>query len=101
MTLAFSEFGRRVAQNASNGTDHGTAGPVFLFGDMLRRAPAGLLGEHPGLDPDRLDQGDLLYTADFRSLYAGVLDQWLKLDSRKVLGDRFQPAMLFDPAKAG
>src|SRR6185369_2337555 len=68
LTMAFSEFGRRVAQNASNGTDHGTAGPMFLFGDMIRTSPktGGLLGDMPSLAADKLDQGDLVYNADFR-----------------------------------
>ncbi|MCE9589568.1 MAG: DUF1501 domain-containing protein [Planctomycetes bacterium] len=98
-TMAFSEFGRRVGQNASNGTDHGTAGPAFLFGDMIRTAPNGLIGEHPSLNAQKLDNGDLVHTADFRSLYASVLDNWMKIDSRKVLGRAFKPAVIFDPAK--
>ena len=87
LTLAFSEFGRRVAQNASNGTDHGTAGPVFLFGPMVR---PGVLGEHPSLTD--LDKGDLIHNADFRNLYAGVLRNWMKIDNEKVLGKEFKPA---------
>ena len=81
VTMAFSEFGRRVEQNASNGTDHGTAGPVFLFGQSIK---PGLLGTYPSLT--ELDHGDLIHTVDFRSVYADVLDNWLKLDSSKVLG---------------
>src|SRR5690606_31773187 len=61
LTMAFSEFGRRVAQNASNGTDHGTAGPMFLFGPMVK---PGLLGKHPTFD--QFDDGDLIHTVDFR-----------------------------------
>jgi len=87
VTLAFSEFGRRVRQNASGGTDHGTAGPMFLFGEQVR---PGLLGEHPSLT--RLDDGDLAYTVDFRSVYASVLDQWMKIDSAAALGRRFKHA---------
>lgn len=87
LTFAFSEFGRRVAQNASNGTDHGTAGPVFLFGPMVR---PGVLGEHPSLAD--LDKGDLIHNADFRSVYAGILQNWMKIDSTKVLGKEFKPA---------
>jgi uncharacterized protein (DUF1501 family) len=89
LTLAFSEFGRRVAQNASNGTDHGTAGPTFLFGPMVR---PGLIGEHPSLT--ELDQGDLIYNVDFRSLYATVLEKWMAIDSLPVLGQRFRLANL-------
>lgn len=88
LTLAFSEFGRRVAENASRGTDHGAAGPMFLFGNMIR---PGAIGRHPNLD--RLDdRGDLIYQVDFRSIYAAVLDQWLKCDSRKVFGRSFKAA---------
>ncbi|MDP6059474.1 MAG: DUF1501 domain-containing protein, partial [Pirellulaceae bacterium] len=94
LTLAFSEFGRRVAQNASGGTDHGVAGPMFLFGDMIR---PGLLGTHPSFS--RLDRGDLIHTVDFRSVYASVLDQWLKADSRNVLGRRFKPAAVLNRDK--
>jgi len=92
LTLAFSEFGRRVEQNASNGTDHGTAGPVFLFGNMVRAAPGGLLGDHPSLAANKLDHGDVIYNVDFRNLYAAVLDGWMKADSKLVLGAPFQPA---------
>jgi uncharacterized protein (DUF1501 family) len=87
LTLAFSEFGRRVQQNASNGTDHGTAGPVFLLGPMVR---PGLLGEYPSLN--QLDQGDLIHTADFRSLYATILSRWLQADPTPILGQRFREA---------
>ncbi len=89
MTMAFSEFGRRVAENASQGTDHGAAGPMFLFGPMVR---PGLLGEHPSLT--KLDKGDLIHTVDFRSVYAGVLEQWMKADSKKVLGKVYRPAVV-------
>lgn len=87
LTIAFSEFGRRVDQNASNGTDHGTAAPMFIFGDMVR---PGVLGKHPSLT--QLDKGDLIYQVDFRSVYAAVLDHWLKSDSTQVLGRQFRPA---------
>lgn len=89
VTLAFSEFGRRVRQNASGGTDHGTAGPVFLFGEPVK---PGLQGEHPSLE--RLEQGDLVHTMDFRRVYADVLDHWLRIDSRQALGKAFAPAGL-------
>ncbi len=91
LSLAFSEFGRRVAQNASQGTDHGTAGPMFLFGPMVL---PGLQGTHPAFD--RLDEGDLAYTVDFRGVYAAVLDQWLKVDSREVLGRQYGIAKVLD-----
>jgi uncharacterized protein (DUF1501 family) len=89
-TLCFSEFGRRVAQNGSAGTDHGTAGPVFLVGSEVR---PGLLGDHPSMTD--LDGGDLKYTVDFRSVYAGILDDWLKAPADKVLGAKFPRAKLF------
>ena len=94
LTMGFSEFGRRVQQNASMGTDHGTAGPLFLFGPMIR---PGLIGDHPSLTT--LDKGDLIHNVDFRSVYASVLEQWLKIDSATVLGQRFQPAQVLDPRK--
>ena len=65
MCLCFSEFGRRVAENASEGTDHGTAGPVFLAGTKVK---SGLIGKHPDLDD--LAQGDLKFHTDFRQVYA-------------------------------
>lgn len=80
LTMSFSEFGRRVAQNASGGTDHGTAAPMFLFGPMVK---AGVHGKHPSLTD--LDQGDLKYGTDFRGVYASILENWLKADSRKIL----------------
>lgn len=86
LTLSFSEFGRRVAQNASGGTDHGAAAPMFLFGPMVR---AGVVGNHPSLTD--LDQGDLKHGIDFRSVYAAILEDWLKADSRKVLERAYKP----------
>lgn len=80
LTMSFSEFGRRAGQNASQGTDHGTAAPMFLFGPMVK---AGVIGNHPSLTD--LDDGDLKYKIDFRSVYAGVLEDWFKADSKKVL----------------
>lgn len=95
LTMAFSEFGRRVQQNASNGTDHGTAAPMFLVGPMVQ---AGVLSDHPSMKQSDLDQGDLKYTVDFRSVYASVLDQWLKGDSKKVLGEVFKTAPVLKKA---
>ncbi len=89
LTMVFSEFGRRVAQNASGGTDHGCAAPMYFVGDMLK---SGLLGDHPSLTD--LDQGDLKYTVDFRSIYAGVLEHWMKAPSKEVLGGDYRPARL-------
>jgi len=86
--MCFSEFGRRVAQNDSNGTDHGAAGPMFLVGNKVK---GGLHGEHPSLDKDKLDDGDLKYTTDFRRVYSSLLDGWLNVDSTKVLKAKFEP----------
>jgi uncharacterized protein (DUF1501 family) len=85
LTMSFSEFGRRVSQNASQGTDHGTAAPMFLFGPMVK---PGVVGDHPSLTD--LDEGDLKHRIDFRSVYAGILEGWLKADSRKILEGEFR-----------
>jgi len=84
LTMVFSEFGRRVAQNGSGGTDHGTAAPMFLVGDNVK---AGLLGKHPSLT--KLDQGDLIYNTDFRQVYASVLEDWMGADSKEILGKKY------------
>jgi uncharacterized protein (DUF1501 family) len=84
--LTFSEFGRRVAQNASNGTDHGTASNVFLLGGALKRP--GIFNPPPSLED--LDDGDLKFSVDFRQVYASVLQEWLQVDSRVVLGQGFE-----------
>jgi len=86
MTMSFSEFGRRVGQNASQGTDHGTAAPMFLFGPMVR---TGIIGDHPSLRD--LDEGDLKHKIDFRSVYAGILEGWLKADSKVILEGNYRP----------
>ncbi len=88
--LAFSEFGRRVAENASAGTDHGTAGPVFLAGPAVR---PGLVGATPSLLA--LEDGDLKVGLDFRRVYASVLEDWLGLPSRPALGGAFERLRLF------
>lgn len=90
LVMTFSEFGRRVRQNAGQGTDHGTAAPMFIVGDPVR---GGVHTSHPSLA--NLDgNGDLIFNTDFRRVYATVLDQWLKTDSRKVLGQRFSSLKL-------
>ncbi|HIK95205.1 MAG TPA: DUF1501 domain-containing protein [Planctomycetes bacterium] len=86
LCMCFSEFGRRVKENASAGTDHGTAGPVFLAGTQVK---PGLIGNHPSLSD--LKDGDLQYHTDFRQVYATVLERWLKADSELVLKGRFEP----------
>ena len=89
MTMSFSEFGRRVGQNASGGTDHGAAAPMMLFGPMVR---PGVIGDHPSLKD--LDAGDLKFNLDFRSVYAGVLTDWLKTDPQPILQGRFRPCKI-------
>jgi len=84
LMMTFSEFGRRVAQNASGGTDHGTAAPMFLFGSSVAST---VVGKHPSLTD--LDQGDLKYTTDFRSVYATIIQNWLDAPSKPVLGAQF------------
>jgi uncharacterized protein (DUF1501 family) len=88
LVMTFSEFGRRVTENANGGTDHGAAAPMFVVGDKVK---AGLLGRYPSLAPADLFQGDLKYQVDFRSVYAGVLEGWLKTRSEPVLGKQFTP----------
>lgn len=80
-SMAFSEFGRRVKENASQGCDHGQAGPMFVIGPKVK---AGVCGELPSLTD--LDKGDLKYHTDFRSVYATVLEKWLSAPSDKILG---------------
>ncbi len=87
LLMSFSEFGRRVEENASRGTDHGTAGPMFLVGEGV--AP-GLHGTFPGFKD--LDQGDLKHTVDFRSVYGEVASKWLGADPKSVLGKEFPEA---------
>ena len=87
LTIMFSEFGRRVAQNGSAGTDHGTAAPMFLVGDMVQ---PGLLGTHPSLTT--LDEGDLIYNTDFRQVYASVLSDWMGADDKSILGKSYTKA---------
>src|SRR5207244_12020389 len=84
LVLVVSEFGRRLAENASGGTDHGTAAPVFLLGQSVK---AGLHGPYPNLR--NLQDGDPEHAIDFRQIYATVLDHWLKCPSEQVLGQKF------------
>jgi uncharacterized protein (DUF1501 family) len=86
MVMCFSEFGRRVAENSSAGTDHGAAAPMFVSGGKIK---AGLHGKAPSLSD--LDDGDVKYTTDFRRVYATLLERWLNADSTQVLGGKFEP----------
>jgi len=84
LTMTFSEFGRRVPENASRGTDHGEAAPVFLIGGGVK---GGLYGQHPDLS--RLNAGNLAFTTDFRQVYATVLERWLGRPSVGIVGGSF------------
>ncbi len=86
MVMTFSEFGRRVTENGSKGTDHGAAAPMFLLGSKMK---AGLLGAEPSLAPADLLDGDIKYNTDFRSVYASVLQSWLNTPSVPILGKQF------------
>ena len=90
LVMTFSEFGRRLAENANAGTDHGAAAPMFVVGDKVR---AGLVGRYPSLAPGDLLNGDVRYNVDFRSIYAGILEGWLKTPSAPILGRHFQPLL--------
>jgi uncharacterized protein (DUF1501 family) len=93
--MTFSEFGRRVQENGSRGTDHGAASCLFVAGPGVK---GGVVGEHPRLAPDRLDAGDLRHHTDFRRVYAALLDHWLECDSAAVLGGAFEPLPLIKGA---
>jgi uncharacterized protein (DUF1501 family) len=82
MVMTFSEFGRRVSQNASGGTDHGTANNMFFVGGGLQQK--GLINAMPNLAD--LNEGDLKYTVDFKNVYATVLNKWLGADDKEILG---------------
>ena len=86
LVMTFSEFGRRVKQNGSNGTDHGTANNVFVMGGKLKTDKNLMQAS----DLQNLDEGDLKYKVDFRNIYSTVLDKWLKTDSVAVLGKKFE-----------
>ena len=87
LTVTFSEFGRRVAENASGGTDHGTAAPLFICGPAVR---GGVYAAHPSLKPGDLDHGDLKFSTDFRQVYATILENWLGAQSAPILGGEFK-----------
>ncbi|HZW71532.1 MAG TPA: DUF1501 domain-containing protein [Hanamia sp.] len=85
MIMTFSEFGRRVAQNASGGTDHGTANNMFFIGGGLKQK--GLINAMPDLT--NLNEGDLIHTVDFKNVYATVLRKWLDADDKDILGKQY------------
>ncbi|MBV8373699.1 MAG: DUF1501 domain-containing protein, partial [Candidatus Eremiobacteraeota bacterium] len=84
LTMTFSEFGRRIEENAAHGTDHGEASPLFLIGGGVK---GGVYGKLPDLGSTNM--GNLAYTTDFRSVYATVLERWLGRPSTTVLGGSF------------
>ena len=86
LLFTFSEFGRRVSQNASGGTDHGAANNMFLVSGGLKQK--GLINAMPDLTD--LQDGDLKHKVDFKNVYATVLDKWLKADSKAILGKEFE-----------
>jgi len=94
--MTFSEFGRRVQENGSRGTDHGSGSSLFVAGPAVK---GGVVGKHPSLKKDELDyeitildklSGDLKYHTDFRRIYASLLDNWLHVDSKTVLAGQFE-----------
>ena len=86
MIMSFSEFGRRAKENGSKGTDHGSGAPMFLVGGTVN---AGVLGGHPDLN--NLDFGNLRFSTDFRQVYAGILEQWLGVPAKPIVGDEMKP----------
>jgi uncharacterized protein (DUF1501 family) len=87
LVATFSEFGRTVAENNSQGTDHGSATPMFLVGNGVK---AGVHGHHPSYEFFN-PQGHFIPTHDFRSVYAAILEKWLGVPSQPILGDTFEP----------
>jgi uncharacterized protein (DUF1501 family) len=86
MLMTFSEFGRRVSQNASGGTDHGTANNMFFVSGGLKQK--GLLNAMPDLSD--LNDGDLKHKVDFKAVYATILNKWLKADDKDILGQQYE-----------
>jgi len=86
LVMSYSEFGRRVKENGSRGTDHGSGQSMFLAGAPVK---GGVMGTHPSLDMEALDRGDLKWHTDFRRVYANVLERWFGADSAAVLGAEF------------
>ena len=86
MVLVFTEFGRRANDNGS-GTDHGSGGIAFVIGDAVK---GGLYGEYPSLAKDKLLEGDLHFNNDFRGLYSTLLEKWIGIDAKSVVGGTFE-----------
>jgi uncharacterized protein (DUF1501 family) len=85
LIFAFSEFGRRVTDNG-DGTDHGSGGVAFLIGDGVQ---GGHYGEYPSMELDKLIEGDLEFSLDFRSLYTEILEDWLEVDARPIVKSEY------------
>ena len=85
LLFTFSEFGRRVQQNASNGTDHGTSNNMFLISGGLKQK--GMINPMSNLED--LEDGDLKYTVDFKNVYATILNKWLATDDTGILGKKY------------
>jgi uncharacterized protein (DUF1501 family) len=92
--MTYSEFGRRVKENGSRGTDHGSGSCMFVAGTQV---VGGLVGKHPSLSD--LTDGDIKYHTDFRRVYASLLDDWLGVESTGVLEEKFEKLALFDRTK--
>jgi uncharacterized protein (DUF1501 family) len=90
LMMTFSEFGRRAKENGSRGTDHGSAAPMLLVGGKVK---AGVVGKHPSLT--ELEMGNLKHHTDFRQVYAGILDTWLGVSSKDVLGGEYKAVEIF------
>src|SRR5262245_42420149 len=90
LMMTFSEFGRRADENGSRGTDHGSGAPMLLVGGRVRN---GVVGAHPSLT--ELEDGNLRHHTDFRQVYAAILDRWLGIPRRQVLGQEFRAADIF------
>src|SRR6476660_1660726 len=88
--MTFSEFGRRAKENGSKGTDHGSGAPMFLAGGKVK---PGAVGAHPSLE--KLEDGNLKFGTDFRQVYAAVLEKWLGVASKDVIGSGFKPVDVF------
>jgi uncharacterized protein (DUF1501 family) len=88
--MVFSEFGRRVSENNSQGTDHGAAAPMFVIGGKVK---GGLIGDNPDLS--QLERGDLKWKTDFRQVYSTLLDEWMGAESAKIFGRKFDHVKVF------
>jgi uncharacterized protein (DUF1501 family) len=84
--LVFTEFGRRVHDNGS-GSDHGSGGIAFIVGDHVQ---GGLHGEYPSLEANKLLEGDLQFNNDFRGLYSTLLEDWMGLDAKPLVGGSYE-----------